>query len=43
MMYGIQFKVIGNCIKRNIMTRDDNQVEALRAPEEECEASDDND
>ncbi len=42
-MYGKHFKIIGNCIKRNIKVRDDNQVEEFREPEEECEASDKDD
>jgi hypothetical protein len=42
-MYGIHFKIIDNCIKRNIMPEIDNQVEELREPEEECEASDEDD
>ncbi len=41
-MYGIHFKIIRNYIKRNY-ARDDNQVEELREPEEECEASDEDD
>ena len=43
MMYGIHFKIIGNCIKRNFTQKDDNQIEELREPEEECEASDKDD
>jgi hypothetical protein len=35
-MYGIHFKIIGNCIKND-------QVEELMEPEEECEASDKDD
>ncbi len=44
-MCGIHFKIIGNCINRNIKhyARDDNQVEEFREPEEECEASDKDD
>jgi hypothetical protein len=34
-MYGIHFKIIG--------ARDDNQVEELREPKEECETSDEDD
>jgi hypothetical protein len=41
-MYGIHFKIIGNCIKRNIMP-EMIIVEELREPEEECEASDKDD
>ena len=37
-MYGIHFKIIGNCQKKHY-ARDDNQVEESREPEEECEAS----
>ncbi len=42
-MYGIHFKIIGNCIKEKHSARDDNQVEELREPEEECKASDKDD
>jgi hypothetical protein len=42
-MYGIHFKIIGNCIKRKHYDRDDNQVVELMEPEEECEASDKDD
>jgi hypothetical protein len=41
-MYGIHFKIIGNCIKKHY-ARDDNQVEEFREPEEECEVSDEGD
>jgi hypothetical protein len=42
-MYGIHFKIIGHCIKKEHYARDDNQVEKLWEPEEECEASDKDD
>jgi hypothetical protein len=42
-MYGIHFKIIGNCIKKKHYARDDNQVEEFREPKEECEASDEDD
>jgi hypothetical protein len=41
-MYGIHFKIIGNCIKRNIMP-EMTTVEESREPKEECEASDKDD
>jgi hypothetical protein len=39
-MYGIHFKIIGNCIKRNILPE---MIIKLRKSEEECEASDKDD
>jgi hypothetical protein len=42
-IYGIHFKIIGSCIKKKHYARDNNQVEELREPEEECEASDKDD
>ncbi len=42
-MYGIHFKIKGNCIKRKIYARGHNQDDDLRAPEEECAESDKDD
>jgi hypothetical protein len=42
-MYGIHFKIIWKMYQKKHYARDDNQVEELRKPEEECEASDKDD
>jgi hypothetical protein len=39
-MYRTNFKIIGHCIKRNIMPEMIIKLRELREPEEECEASD---
>jgi hypothetical protein len=42
-VYGTHFKIIWNLYQKNYYARDDNQVEKLREPEEEYEASDKDD
>jgi hypothetical protein len=42
-MYGIHFKIIGNCNKKNIMPEMIIKLRNSRKSEEECEASDKDD
>jgi hypothetical protein len=42
-MYGIHFKIIRNCIKRNITPEMIIKLRNFKEPEEECEASDEDD